>query len=73
MRRTDIDDEVIDPDKSTNTSKVYIPGMKIDVYHLQWLCIFVAVLFNTGVIKINAALIGDEMGTDKVSLSIQRT
>ncbi len=65
MHRTGIDDEVIDPDKSTNTSKVYIPGMKIDVYHWQWLCILVAVLFNTGVIKVNGALIGDEMGTDK--------
>lgn len=52
----------------TSTSKDVheIPGMLKALYHWQWLCVFVSILFNAGTGDRFGALIGDEMGLGKV-------
>lgn len=51
---------------STSESKHQIPGMLQPLYHWQWLCVFVSILFNAGTGDRFGALIGDEMGLGKV-------
>ena len=43
-----------------------IPGMLKPLFHWQWLCVFVSILFNTRTDGRFGALIGDEMGLGKV-------
>ena len=58
--------KISNPLKSTGDSKFSIPGMLKPVYHWQWLCIFVVVIFNKGELGRYGALVGDEMGLGKV-------
>nr|AUW31018.1 hypothetical protein [Cladonia uncialis subsp. uncialis] len=55
------------PGYGTSTSKDVhkIPGMLKPLYHWQWLCVFVSILFNAGTNDRFGALIGDEMGLRK--------
>ena len=56
----------LDPEKTSATAKWTIPRMQTGVYHWQWLCIFVVMLFNKDHKGRFGGLVGDEMGLGKV-------
>jgi len=58
--------KIKNPERITGDSGILLPGMRNGVYHWQWPCIFVVVLFNRGEYEKFGALIGDEMGLRKV-------
>lgn len=60
----------LDSDQTRSSDKILIPGMKRSIYHWQWHAVFLAVLTQHGVNGQLGGIIGDEMGLEKVKLTI---